>query len=244
MKYKYEDMFPDEFLAAVKALPVFVIPTGLLEWHGDHLPLGLDALKACALCERVMERLGGGVLLPTNYYGRPGFSSYAGTITFSDGCLTMLFQEIFEQLVKVGAKVIVLFTGHYGPCQVDFIKRIADVFMTEHPEVIVLALPEYEDVLVDGETPADHAGKWETSVMMYLHPEKVDMARYQRVPNPPKIYPSPPHDYYRESEDWSFNEDLAAKSSRELGEKSAMAIVDMLAGKIGKALDAIGFIRS
>ncbi len=45
IKAKYEELLPDEFLAAVERLPVFMIPAGLLEWHADHLPLGQDALK-------------------------------------------------------------------------------------------------------------------------------------------------------------------------------------------------------
>ena len=40
IKVKYEEMYPDEFLEAVEKMPVFIVPTGLLEWHGDHLPLG------------------------------------------------------------------------------------------------------------------------------------------------------------------------------------------------------------
>jgi len=72
-KFKYEEMTPNEFLKAVKSMPVFFVPTGLLEWHGEHLPLGLDSLKAYSLCMQTAEKLGGGIVLPPNYYGRPGF---------------------------------------------------------------------------------------------------------------------------------------------------------------------------
>ena len=49
-RYKYEEMLPLEFEEAVRQMPVFFVPTGLLEWHGDHLPLGQDALKAYGIC--------------------------------------------------------------------------------------------------------------------------------------------------------------------------------------------------
>jgi len=42
MKVKYEEMTPEEFMQAVSEMPVFIVPTGLLEWHGNHLPLGQD----------------------------------------------------------------------------------------------------------------------------------------------------------------------------------------------------------
>jgi creatinine amidohydrolase len=83
-EFRYEYMFPADFLAAVKEMPVFLMPTGLLEWHGNHLPLGQDALKAYGICLETARKLGGGIVLPPNYYGRPGFSTYAGTLTYSE----------------------------------------------------------------------------------------------------------------------------------------------------------------
>ena len=65
VKVKYEEMYPDEFLAAVKKMPVFIVPTGLLEWHGDHLPPGQDTMKAYGICLDVAKRLGGGIDLLT-----------------------------------------------------------------------------------------------------------------------------------------------------------------------------------
>ena len=73
--YKYEEMYPDELQSAVETFPVFILPTGLLEWHGKHLPLGLDALKVYAICLEVAEVLGGGIVMPLNYVGRPGSSA-------------------------------------------------------------------------------------------------------------------------------------------------------------------------
>jgi creatinine amidohydrolase len=181
-KYKYEEMLPNEFLKAVEDMPVFIVPTGLLEWHGDHNPLGLDTLKVYELCLRAAKLLDGGIVLPPNYYGRPGFSSYTGTLTYSEGCLNILFTELFYQLKKAGAKVIALITGHYGDCQVDFIKRVAANFESENPDIKILAMPEYEDTLVDNRTPADHGGFFETSMMMAVDEKLVDMSKAKTVP--------------------------------------------------------------
>ena len=48
--------------------PAFAVPVGTIEWHGHHNPLGLDALKAHALCVRAAEQCGG-VAMPPLWYG-------------------------------------------------------------------------------------------------------------------------------------------------------------------------------
>ena len=238
LKVKYEEMYPDEFLAAVEAMPVFIVPTGLLEWHGDHLPLGQDTMKAYGICLEIAKKLGGGIVLPPNYYGRPGFSTFVGTLTYSEKLITMLFTELFGQLKKVGARVIVMITGHYGPCQVDLVKRIASDFMAANPEIKVIAQPEYEDVKVDGQTPADHAGKWETSMFWYFYPELVRMEKFTM--NQPIVhqYPDPPENYYNEDPNWKWSEDLKAVSSPELGKKAVEIISSHIVERIRLALQA------
>lgn len=238
--YKYEEMLPDQFLEAVRQMPVFFIPTGLLEWHGDHLPLGQDTLKAYGICLRTAEKLGGGIVLPPNYYGRPGFSRYTGTLTFSEACLDLLFSELFEQLEKVGAKVIVLLTGHYGPCQVDFIKKVADDYRQQHPKIRIIAQPEYEGVRVDGMIPADHAGKWETSMFWHLYPELTHMEYFKLQPGKLPLYPDPPQDYYKESADWTWADDLRETASRQLGEKCVEIMAEHLVRQIVAELADLG----
>jgi creatinine amidohydrolase len=233
---RYEEMLPEDFLAEVERLPVFFIPAGLLEWHADHLPLGQDALKAYGICGRAAEKLGGGIVLPPVYFGRPGYSSYAGTLTFSEACTDLLFTELFGELRKVGARVIVLITGHYGPCQVDFIKRVSAYFMKANPDIEIIAQPEYEGVEIDGEVPADHAGKWETSMFWHLHPELTHMEKFAMVPKRKKLYPNPPNRFYDEGEDWTWKSDLRKTASRELGERAIEAISTAIVERIHERL--------
>jgi len=236
-KYQYEYMMPREFLMEVERMPVFFVPTGLLEWHGDHLPLGLDSLKAHGICLRIANKIGGGIVLPPNYFGRPGYSSFVGTLTYSETSLDVLFTEMFEQLKKVGAKVIVLLTGHYGECQVNFIKKVSDNFMIENPDMSIIAQAEYEGVFIDGEIPADHAGKWETSMFMHLYPEYVHMDRFEMEPALKKLYLNPPYNYYNEEEKWVWEQDLRNASSGQLGKKVIDRITEYLEVKIKTALD-------
>ena len=65
-KIKYEEMLPNEFIHAINETPVFFVPTGLLEWHGDHLPLGQNSLKAHGLCLEAARKLNGGISTKRN----------------------------------------------------------------------------------------------------------------------------------------------------------------------------------
>jgi creatinine amidohydrolase len=71
---QWERLLPREFRAAVARLPVVFLPLGPVEWHGEHYALGLDALKAHALCVRV-AREAGGVVHPSVYGGMGGLST-------------------------------------------------------------------------------------------------------------------------------------------------------------------------
>jgi len=233
---RFEYMFPNDFREMVEEYPVFIVPTGLLEWHGNHLPLGQDALKIYGICLEVARKLGGGIVLPPNYWGLPGFSTYLGTLTFSEEAMYPLFYEIFSQLKKAGAKVIALITGHYGSVQVDFIKKVSSEWAAANPDVHVIARPEYEGVLVDGKVPGDHAGKWETSMFWYLYPDKIRWETYDQVMDDMKTYENAPLDFYQESAYWDFGEDLRVTSSVELGKKTVDAISDVIVADIKKIL--------
>jgi creatinine amidohydrolase/Fe(II)-dependent formamide hydrolase-like protein len=172
------------------------------------------------------------VVLPPLYIGRPGYSRRIGTLTFSAPCVELVLTELLGQLAKVGARVVVILSGHYGDCQVDCVKRTAREFEVEHPDVRVLALPEYEDVLVDGEVPADHAKRWETSLMKAIAPDSVRLEAYRTGEQPIDVYPQVPNDYYKEDARWSPRIDLGALDLEALGKKALDAIADHLAARI------------
>ena len=51
MKVQFEEMFPWEFALALQQAPICYLPLGVLEWHGEHNAVGLDAIS-----ERIAER--------------------------------------------------------------------------------------------------------------------------------------------------------------------------------------------
>jgi len=67
-KLRYEEMLPHEIRQARQARPIAYLPLGTLEWHGPQNAVGLDGLKAHALCCRFAEAHGG-IVMPTIFWG-------------------------------------------------------------------------------------------------------------------------------------------------------------------------------
>jgi creatinine amidohydrolase len=239
MKYKAEQMTPAELKAAIDRFPVVILPTGILEWHADHLPLGLDALKMYGIAERLVQKTGA-ILLPLQWFGVVGFDEMRGTITFRKETVKAVAKEFFENIEAMGAKVIVFVTGHYGPYQVGTVKEAAEEYMAEH-DVRIIAQPEYEGVkMPNGDQPSDHAGKYETSMAMALFPELVRMDRFKQELEIPSDYEyrENPWDFHSPTGTWRFGEDLREVASAELGDEAIALIVEHLAARIDEELAA------
>jgi creatinine amidohydrolase len=67
-KFRYEELLPHELADALRQFPVAYVPAGSLEWHGRHLALGNDTLKAYGILLRTAKRYGG-VVVPPTYWG-------------------------------------------------------------------------------------------------------------------------------------------------------------------------------
>ncbi len=143
--------------------PAVYVPFGLIEWHGKHLPLGNDALKAHAILVKCAEMYGGVVYPP---------------IWFHDGFdkthLVPVISELFQKLKQTGYRVIIGVSGHNVQGQIDMINdALAPV--TADGEAAGMGLWEMS-LSRSEESSSDHAAKWETSNMMFFYPELVDMA--------------------------------------------------------------------
>lgn len=224
---RVENLTPDEFQERMNQRPILYLPCGLIEWHGRHLPLGLDGLKMYGIVLGCAE-ITGGVVLPLNWIGAPGFGSFCGSMTYAPDFVKALLKQILRQCAKMGAKVVALTTGHYGDTQVSAVKDAAEEFMGEYPEVHVLARPEYEGVTIDGARPADHGGKWETSMAMHLFPELVHIDRHRPGQEAIFRYGDQWADWDEEKKPWKWWLDLRETSSPELGKKTVLAIQDAI----------------
>jgi creatinine amidohydrolase len=190
---RYEQLFPDELEEEISHRPVAFIPLGTLEWHGWHLALGTDAIKAHAICHLTAARTGG-VVLPPLFFGTDQVSQKDGELwigmdlragqKLAGSCYYLppdlfgsLIQQISRNLIRQGFKILVLLTGHYPAQQRNIIKQVAEDLAEKHP-VKFIVLAEFELVKDLGYT-GDHAGEWETSILMALEPRFVEMGKFE-----------------------------------------------------------------
>jgi creatinine amidohydrolase len=217
-----ERLSPDELREILEAAPVAYVPLGTLEFHGWHLPLGFDALKVQALCDRLRERTGGVVLPPCFFGTGGGHRDYFGSIISEDELVRGNLLITGHRLIEMGFRVVVFLTGHYPTEQVELVHAVAEELAAAHPEAQVIGLAEPE--AHPTEKCWDHAAKWETSLGMALTPDLVQMDRMA-------VHDDPIHGIY--------GEDPRETASAELGERTAEAIVSTLAATVAEALEDV-----
>ncbi len=98
-KVRYEELLPHEMEEIMKDKPIAYLPFGTLEWHGLHLALGNDAVKACELCLLMAEKAGG-VVVPATYWAIGGMP-HPWTTRLDAQLIERLFYAIFEQMAHV-----------------------------------------------------------------------------------------------------------------------------------------------
>ena len=167
-------MFPHEFKGALTKNPVAFLPLGSMEYHGYHNVLGLDSLKAWKICQLACEKIGG-VVFPPLYLGVDAWpdidlQKYPNKQFDCYHLNADIYQEILEnyyyRMVRIGFKKIFVLAGHYP--NTDIAKLAAQKY--KDTKIIIVKEPD----LIDGAT-GDHAGKWETSLLMALFPQFVDL---------------------------------------------------------------------
>jgi len=174
MFVEYIHCRPGQFEEAIKNCPLALVPIGSLEWHGQHLPLGFDGVKAEAILRKVGDALDGGVLFPTMFHGAYNVMNFPFTYRHPAKALRVQQATFFDQLHASGFKVIVSFVGHYPREQVEFMEALSMKLMKKYPDLCMIAGPEYY-FLSRLKQGGDHAATLETSLGLSLFPELVDM---------------------------------------------------------------------
>lgn len=174
--------------------PVF-IPVGATEQHGRHLPLGVDAIIPSAICAEAAKR-SGGVVAPVLAYGNRsqprsgGGRAFPGTINISATTFSWLLRDVIAELYRHGARHMVIVNGHYEnvwpsiegiELALDIIGRGTEfglkILRIDHwelvrPETLARVFPNgYPGIELE------HASVIETSMMMALRPDLVDISK-------------------------------------------------------------------
>lgn len=176
---RYAELRPDQIEPIVAAAPVAYVPWGALEWHGPHLPLGLDGFTAEAAAERAAQRTGG-VLLPTTWWPITALP-HRFSLSVSSEVVQALWDCIFAELARAGFRVVVLLSGHYAQAHELVLMDAAEHAIAAHG-LLVLAVPPL--ALVDEEM-LDHAAHWETALLLALRPRLVALEALEALGGAP-----------------------------------------------------------
>jgi len=187
--------WPEAKRAAARDSSTVVVPWGSLEQHGPHLPLGTDGLFAEQVLRQVLQALPSRLpiwSLPLQSLGfAPEHKGFGISFTQPAEALLAQVEAIAEPLAQAGFQRLVLFNGHGG--QISLLDVAARQVHGRHPQLGLHAwfLWDVEgvmDLIPDPERSEGlHAGLAETSLMLHMAPELVQLEH--AVAEPP---PAPP----------------------------------------------------
>lgn len=164
----------------LKTSDMVIIPLGSTEQHGKHLPLGTDYYEAFGMCKLISGRTGV-VIAPVMFVGYSEYhSGFPGTLSLKPETMEQVLFESAEMLMKYGFHRFMLFNYHGGNniVQQRTIHRINHT--TEATAIAIGIGGSIQKSDEHGEFFDWHAGKSETSIMLYLKPELVNMGRAEK----------------------------------------------------------------
>ena len=208
---RYELMRPSQLREAIAKRTPIVLPLGVLEYHSEHLPVGMDTLAV----ERALweyEKEADVVILPSFYWGASSravapCSDGRGSIPVDSQALVPIARQIFRGLLDVGFRNIHCFVAHQTeefvqgmPTDLAFRfagRKVIFEFLDDKLGKGWWGKEENSSYYSGGENPfayiqvhpvrtrectkkrfkGDHAGFLETSEMLAMHPETVDMSK-------------------------------------------------------------------
>jgi creatinine amidohydrolase len=202
-----EEMSTPALDALDRARTVIILTVSPLETHGPHLPVGVDAIAARHLAERVAERLvarrpgWSAVLAPTLHLGSFTFHA-VGTVGVRQRVVRDAVRDYGDALARAGFRYILVANGHGGPGHLTALEEAAATVSRRHRITMASFTGRFAWEFLRGRyldkieaalgrklsseerqafSEDAHGGWWETSLMLMLRPDLVDSA-YRTLP--------------------------------------------------------------
>ncbi len=162
---------------------VAVLPTGAIEAHGPHLPLGTDVIIAQAMARAGADRLSARgfhvLLLPAQTLAPAPFAAeFAGTVHVAAEATTMIVTGVVRSLAAHGIRFAAIANAHHDPAHVDALRRaVTDLSAPSLDTVVVF--PDLtrrrwaERLTPEFRSGACHAGRYEGSIVLAERPDLV-----------------------------------------------------------------------
>ena len=201
-------MTTEEVRKAAKKNFIIILPVGVIEEHGPHLPLGTDTFQILHCVEKALERADA-LMAPVFHYGLcSSTKNFAGTITISFKLLENLTREVLKEINRNGFKKVIILSGHAGGDHMTAIRLACKKVVKESgmrifvASIAELVLKKFDEELIRKIPKEDkHAGFVETSTMLYIDENFVKKDKmpgksvpaypeYEIIINPEKYFPS------------------------------------------------------
>jgi len=172
--------------------PVF-LPVGSTEQHGPHMPLSCDVVLPTAVCERVARNVGG-IVAPTIPYGYKsqersgGGQSFPGTTSLDAHTLSLVLRDVIRDLCMHGVRRLAVVNGHFENNWpiiegIDLALRelrregVKDLIVVRFDYGEMVHRSTLDRLFPEGfpGTELEHASLMETSLMLLVRPDLVDM---------------------------------------------------------------------
>jgi creatinine amidohydrolase len=175
----WEELTASEFQSGIqKSGGTCLLPFGILEKHGPHLPIGTDLLDVRYASSHAAEQEYA-VVFPEYYFGQIFEAQHEpGTVAYSRSLMLQLLQETTDEMARNGCKKVLIVNGHGG--NESLLPFFAQTQL-EKPHDYVVYVLGLVDTAAGGppkKTTLDmHAGEKETSQMLIARPDLVHMER-------------------------------------------------------------------
>ena len=238
----WEELTGPDFIKAIhQAQGTCLLPFGILEKHGAHLPLGTDLLNVrhVSLAAAQQEYA---VVFPEYYFGQIfEAKQQPGTVAYSLPLQLQLLQETTDEMARNGCKKVLIINGHGG--NEHLLPLFAQAQMDKPHDYVVYVLWPMPKQASDRPQQKDkvdmHGGESETSRTLISRPDLVRMDRVQEESGKDLARQKLPEDVYtgiwwyaRFPNHYSGD---ASTANKELGEFDVKAVV----GEIVEAIKTI-----
>jgi creatinine amidohydrolase len=194
----WEELTAEDFAKGIqKSGGTCMLPFGILEKHGPHLPLGTDLLdvRYAALHAAEQEYA---VVFPEYYFGQIfEAKSQPGTIAYSSELQLELLQQTTDEMARNGCKKIIIVNGHGGN---EYLLPYFAQSQLDQPHDYVVYVFDQRSPESGGppkKTTMDmHAGESETSKMMIARPDTVHQDRANKESGADQHHQNLPEDVY------------------------------------------------
>jgi creatinine amidohydrolase len=177
----WEELTAADFVAAIaESQGTCLLPIGILEKHGPHLPLGNDLINVryAALHAAQQEYA---IVFPEYYFGQIFEARHQpGTVAYSSRMQMDLLQETTDEMARNGCKKVIIVNGHGG--NENLLPFFAQAQLEKQHDYVVyiFRLPGTPAGGPPRKTSLDmHAGERETSTTMASRP---DLVHQERIP--------------------------------------------------------------